>query len=146
MNTPVKVTAKDGQVVIASENKPEFGYVRVEQITTSFDGGWANRRKKSALIRGKVDELKQFGWKEGQALPGHIVTVESTVEPYPGADPKINPQTGEILTHNGEAIYRESFYTTNMQKVDELLQHDTVSVGEAVTDEATAEFEPSIEG
>ena len=137
----VKVTAKDGQVVVQSTNNPEFGYIRVQQTVTSFEDGWANVGNRSAIIRGRVENLKQLNYKEGQTLPGKIHVVESTTAPYDGADPKINPSTGEILTSNGQPIYREAYYTQNLQKTDQLIEHDSVTQENPQNAE---EFEPSI--
>ena len=114
----VKVTSKDGQVVIASANNAEYGYIRVESVVAKFENGWARQEKRSALVRGKVADLTALNWKENQSLPGKIVIVESTKEPYPGAQAKINPSTAEVMTFQGAAIYRDAFYTQNMSTED----------------------------
>ena len=135
MNTSnVTVTAKDGKVVIASENKPEFGYVRVEQITTVMENGWMNEQKRSALIRGKVESLSKIFKAEGQVLSGKIIVKESTTAFRPDQEPKRAGKDGEILTHNGMPIYREAFYTDDANASDVLLAHDkaTVNAGSSV--------------
>lgn len=139
---PVRVTAKEGQVVVPSENKPEFGYIRVEQEATSFDdNGWLRKGLRSALIRGRVEDLETLEYSEGQKLQGKIIIKESTKAPYDGAEPKINPQTGEILTKDDKPIYREAFYTLNPEHQDELISHDTVEESTPVASEATIDEE-----
>lgn len=127
MNNTVKVTAKDGKVVIPSTNKPDYGYIRVETTQTSMENGFVSTKKASALIRGKVEELKALNFKEGQSLSGKIFHKEST-ESYDGQEAKINPKTGEVITHNGMPIYRESFFTADLSKQDELLAGDKAEV------------------
>lgn len=114
------------QVITQSTNNPEYGYVRVESKTTTFENGWIRTATRSALIRGKVDELKPLeGLKQ---LPGKIVVKESLTPAYDGQDPKINPQTGEVLTKGGSPIYRQTFFTQNPAETDIFVAHDTVAV------------------
>jgi hypothetical protein len=126
MNT-VKVTARDGIVVNKTKNE-EFGYIRVESTTTTMENGWLRRQNRSALILGRYDDLVAANFREGQQIPGKIVVVESTTTNNPNNEPKINPQTGEVLMHNGSPIYRDTVFTTDLSKHDVLLQHDTVNV------------------
>lgn len=129
----VKVTANPTtkEVVTQSTTNPDFGFVRVEQISTEFSGGWMRKVKKSALIRGNYEDLKSLNYKEGQILPGKIQIVESVNPTNPDnleQDAKKNPQTDENLLHLGAQIYRVSVYTTDATVQDVLLQHDTVAV------------------
>ena len=41
-------------------------------------------------------------------------------------EPKINPQTGEVLTKGGLPIYRNSRLTLNMEETDVFIVHDKV--------------------
>ena len=127
MSTKVKVTAKEGQVVIMNENKPEYGYVRVESSTPKFENGFMTIEKRSALIRGKMDILKAGNFQNGQTLPGKIYHIESTTAPFEGAAAKINPSTSEEVLHGGLPIYRQSFYTTDLSMEDTLLENDKVA-------------------
>src|SRR6185503_19469074 len=116
----VKVTSKEGKIVIPSENKPEFGYLRVEAKNTSFEKGWLKNETRSALISGKVADLNALGLKEGQAIAGKIYVKESLTPFSPNQEPKINPQTKETITHGGQPVYRDSIFTADMSKADEL--------------------------
>lgn len=137
---PVKVTSKDGVVVIESTNNPEYGYVRLEQEAVNMENGWIRKQNRSAFIRGTVEDLKAMAFREGQTLPGKIVIVEATSSDNPRAQAKINPQTGEELTHSGQPIYRDAVYTTDLSRGDVLLQHDVVNVGYAQRQEADMEI------
>lgn len=118
------------QVITQSSNDPEFGYVRVESKTTTFENGWVRIATRSALIRGKVEDLKVFeGLKQ---IPGKILVKESLEPAYDGQAPKINPQTGEVLTNAGRPIYRQTFFTQNMNDTDLFISHDTVAVPKTV--------------
>lgn len=124
----VRITAdQDGNIIGVSQNNPEFGYVRVEQVAMTVNSqGWLRRSKRSALIKGKVIDLMEASFKENQELPGKIVVVESHV-PFnpenPERDLKIAGDTGIICRVHDQPIYRQSYYTTNESAQDELIMH-----------------------
>lgn len=124
----VVVTAdKNGNVIGVSENNPEYGYVRVEQ-TGSFinDQGWLRISRRSALIKGLVKDLIETGFSEGQELEGKLVVVES-LTPFntetPERDLKIAGETGVVCRIDDQPIYRQTFYTTNVNNQDQLIMH-----------------------
>jgi hypothetical protein len=124
----VVVTADaTGNVIGISKNNPEYGYVRVEQnVTQVNDRGWLRNVKRSALVKGKVSDLIEAGLNAGKTLPGKIVVVES-FQPFnpenPDRDLKIAGDTGIICRVDDEPIYRQTFYTTNENAVDDLIMH-----------------------
>lgn len=129
MQGKVVVTADaNNNVIGVSKNNPDYGYVRVEQ-TGAFinDQGWLRMTKRSALIKGLVSELIQAGFTAGQELAGKIVIVES-LTPFnsenPDRDLKIAGGTGVVCRIDDEPIYRQTFYTTNVNAVDQLLMHN----------------------
>ena len=128
MQSKVVVTADtNGNVIGVSENNPEYGYVRVEQSGAFInDQGWLRISKRSALIKGKVEDLLQAGFNQGQELPGKIVVVES-LTPFntqnPDRDLKIAGDTGVVCRIEDEPIYRQTFYTTNDTLNDQLIMH-----------------------
>lgn len=128
MTTKVRVTGdENGNVIGVSVNNPEYGYVRVEQrVTQVNDQGWLRISKRSALIKGKVEDLREAGFVAGQELPGRIVVIESLV-PFntenPDRDLKIAGSTGVVCRIDDEPIYRQTFYTSNENASDELLMH-----------------------
>lgn len=134
----VTVTAdKNGNIVKISENNPEFGFIRVEQIATQIANGWLRKVKRSAIINGNVNDLLDASFKDGQELAGKIVIVES-FNPFnpenPDRDLKIAGDTGIICRVNDQPIYRQSVYTVNDQAQDEFIMHDnTEEIKEVVT-------------
>jgi len=126
MSNKVKVTAVNGNVVIPSSNNPKYGYVRVESVEMQLENGWVRQSKRSALLRGEVDVLSQLGFSEGQTLPGKIVLKETTT-PLNANDLtqgiKQAGETGVACKVGDQPIYREAFYTTNMDATDVLLAH-----------------------
>lgn len=125
----VTVTAdKDGHVIGVSENNPEYGYIRVEQITTQIsDDGWLKNVKRSALIKGKVEDLASCGYEEGDQIAGKIVVRES-LEPFNPENPdknlKIAGETGIICRLDDQPIYRDTVFTTNLAATDQFIQHN----------------------
>jgi len=135
-----KVTVKadkNGNIVKISENNPEFGFIRVEQIATQIANGWLRKVKRSAIINGNVNDLLDASFKDGQELAGKIVIVES-FNPFnpenPDRDLKIAGDTGIICRVDDQPIYRQSVYTVNDQAQDEFIMHDnTEEIKEVVT-------------
>ena len=73
----VTVTAdKNGNIVKISENNPEFGFIRVEQIATQIANGWLRKVKRSAIINGNVNDLLDASFKDGQEL---ALNAENTI-------------------------------------------------------------------
>lgn len=129
MDNSVKVAAdKNGNVIGVSENNPEYGYIRIEQVATQISNdGWLRNVKRSALIKGKVEDLVDCAYQEGEVLPGKIIVVES-FKPFnslsPDRDLKIAGSTGIICRVDDQPIYRQTFYTTNANAIDELITHN----------------------
>lgn len=124
----VKVTAdQDGNVIGVSKNNPDYGYVRVEQQVTQInEQGWLRNAKRSALIKGLVRDLIEAGLKEGKELTGKIVVQES-FEPFnpqnPDRDLKFAGDTGILCRVDDQPVYRQTFFTTNLDAQDELIMH-----------------------
>ena len=128
-NSKVVVAAdKNGNVIGVSTNNPEYGYVRIEQTSVTINNdGWLRNSKRSALLKGKMEDLLALNLKEGQELPGKIVVVES-LTPFNPANPdrdlKIAGDTGIICRVDDQPIYRQTFYTMNPNAYDELITHN----------------------
>ena len=122
----VKVVAYKGNVVNPTKN-PDVAWVRVEQEVESIVNGWLQSSTRGALIMGKPEQLESK-FRENQVLTGKIVVRETLTPRYDGQSPKINPATGEILTKDGEPIYRNTMFTPSMNDQDELIEHDREEV------------------
>ena len=125
----VRVTADvNGNVIGISVNNPEYGYVRVEQSVTQIsEAGWLKPVRRSALIKGKVEDLAQAGFVEGHELSGKIIVKES-LTPFnpenPDKDLKVAGATGVICRIDDQPIYRQTFFTSNQDAYDDLITHD----------------------
>lgn len=116
-----------GNVIAPSFNNPEYGYIRVEQEALQINHeGWVKAAKRSAFIKGKVEDLKKFNYVPGQEIVGKIVVRES-LKPFNSENPdknlKIAGETGVICRVDDQPIYRECFFTTNVNAYDEFLTH-----------------------
>ena len=126
-----------GNVVNVSQNNPEYGYIRVQQVVTSFnETGWLKVSKRSALLKGKVEELTALDLRVDNELPGKIVVKESH-EPFnpqtPDRDLKIAGDTGIVCRVGDQPIYRQTFYTQDINAEDTLIMHDnTEEIKEAL--------------
>lgn len=131
MNSKVKVIGDaNGVVINQSQNSPEYGYVRVEQVRTLVDdNGFLRRKSVSALIQGTIADLQESGFYAGQELPGNVVVMES-MEPFnkknPERDYKVAGETGILCTVEGAPIFRKTVYTTASNAEDVTIKHDNV--------------------
>ena len=128
METKVLVTADAaGNVVVKSNNNPEYGHIRVEQTRMVIDdSGFARRKKLSALIPGRVEDLAGFGWSQGDEVDGKIVIKESLTafnKKDPERDYKIAGNTGIICKVDEQPIYRKHIYVLNSSVEDEVITH-----------------------
>jgi len=130
MNSKVKVIAdaETNAVVNVSDNNPEYGWVRVQQVRIVIDdNGFLRRKPVSALIPGTVTDLKGSGFFAGQELPGNVLVIES-LEPFnaknPERDLKIAGDTGIVCTLAGQPIYRKTVYSMSTSAEDILVKHD----------------------
>lgn len=129
MSNKVKVTGDEfGNVINLSENNPEYGYVRIEQqVNIVTEDGWFRPTKRSALLKGKVEDLKAGQFHIGMELPGKIIVKES-LTPFNPVNPdqhlKIAGDTGIICRIDDQPIYRDTFYTMNPEAQDILIMHD----------------------
>lgn len=123
----VTVASDSLQNVINVSENPEYGFIRVVQKLPKFVNGWIKFEVRSALIHGTIEDLKMLDYRKDQVLQGKIVVKES-LKPFNEKNPdrnlKIAGKTGVILRVDDQPIYRQTFYTTNMDEKDELIQHD----------------------
>ena len=127
MSNVIIVGDATGNVINISEN-PEFGYLRLKQETMKIGrGGWLRFENRTALIHGTVNDLMKADYRVNQKLPGKIVVSESLIpfnDKNPDRNLKVAGKTGVVLRVNDQPIYRQTFYTTEENATDELVQHD----------------------
>lgn len=137
MSKVVVVASPLGQVITVSEKNPEYGSIRVEQHVFEFNNkGFMTPRKRVAFIKGKVEHLKLLDYSADTTLEGKIVVLESLQAPNPDnslTGIKRAFDEGPVCLHGDEPIYRTTFYTTNIELQDTLIQHTNINeVREAV--------------
>jgi hypothetical protein len=125
----VKVVTSDstGNVINVSKNNPDYGYIRVESTSTQINGeGWLRTVKRSALIKGLVSDLVAANFSADQEIPGKIVVRES-LEPFnpenPDRDLKIAGESGIVCRVDDQPIYRQTFFTSDVNAQDDLIMH-----------------------
>lgn len=118
-------------VIVLGEKNPEYGSIMFEETSFTNTGGFLNKQKRVAFLRSDVETLKEYvssmGLKTGSIVPGKIVVLETTEPSYEGQSPKINPTSGEIITHKGNPIYRTTSIGT-IDQMDTLLESDKIEI------------------
>lgn len=108
----------------------EVGVVMVQSKTLSGLSALGRVSTRTAFITLEEDALEFLAddLKDGHAFPieGKIV-VEETLTPYikkdgSTQDAKINPRTGEEITYYGKPVYRNSFFTEDVNQSDVFLK------------------------
>ena len=124
-------------VINRNVKKPEFGYIGIRRKGFKFGVGsnFLSKDKSIAFISGRIEDLVEFV-KENELVVGtpvddllnvKVIIKESTEPFYPEQKPKINPQTMQVVTHNGMNIYRTSLLVDRDSKeTDQLLSNDAV--------------------
>lgn len=138
-NQTVKITKNPttGAIVTKSESNPDYGFIRVESQTTSLQKGFLRTNLRTALIQGLYEDLKNYvetnNLVHGSKLPGKILVIETTEQPYASMQPKRAGAEGDILKKDGLPIYRTTQYTEDLNAVDVLIQHDAVAINSFIT-------------
>ena len=142
MSVQVVKNKKTGAVVVPFAQSPDYGFIGVETVTMAFKGGWMNKERRYASIKGLVRELEALNFTDGQKLEGQILIKESFMQSYPDQQPKINPahdsvEVGDdgkvkysneaLVLSGGNRVYRNTIYTENMNDTDFILVSDTVN-------------------
>lgn len=140
----VKVTGDAaGNIINVSPDNQEYGYIRVEQTRAIVgDDGWGRKKTLSALIPGKIEDLKAFDWKKDEMIHGKIQIIES-LTPFnkknPEKDYKIAGETGIVCCVDGAPIYRRTIFTENVNANDITLEHNNKEAIKAAYDKLKAE-------
>lgn len=127
-DSKVIVTANAaGQVIIPSKNNPEWGYIRLEQTRMLVDEqNFVRKRTVSALLKGEISDLQQFGWKNGQEIGGRII-IKEQLTPFdkknPERDLKVAGKTNVICRSGSDPIYRKGFWVQNESEADVIIEH-----------------------
>lgn len=128
MKSKVKITADEaGNVIIRSQNNPDYGYIKVEQTRTLIDDtGFARRKKLVTIVSGIIEDLRSFGWTANEEVDGRIVIKESLKpfnKKFPERDLKIAGESGITCTKDGQDIYRKHYFSLDGEGKDILIEH-----------------------
>lgn len=140
----VKITAKDGIVVIGNTNDDgsprlsekdglQYGYIRLEGTSASFNNGFAELKKRSVLLRNTVEKLEELrsamNLNEGTELPGKIVLIDSKEKSFETQKPKRagKEDNAPVLTAEGAPIYMDSVYDPTGTLQDVKIAHDNIA-------------------
>lgn len=131
------VSTESNGLIGINPNKPEYGSIQMATTIRSF-GSFASKTRTVHFLSGTVEELKEivaeFSLSAGddfseKVQPSRIIVRESTTPFYDGQQPKMNPSTQEVVTHNGQDIYRETdLVGANSSETDSKLSNDKTGV------------------
>jgi len=153
MNTKVVVLADPATktVINLSANKPEWGYVRLQQLRFVADekSGFMRAKYVTALLPALVDDLQAANFYEGQEIAGKIV-VEESLTPFnknnPERDLKVAGATGIVCRVEGAPIYRRTRFSFNANSQDTYVQHDNISeLRAAYETEKSSAIQPNVD-
>jgi len=137
-------------IITINGNNPEWGFIMLRSNVMSITpNGFRNEEKRVGRYIARVEDLvkdvETFKLKEGddfgkKVFPVKLVIKEQTEPFYDGQEPKINPSSGEVITHNGQEIYRNTF----VQPLDSA-EPDTVLSIDREPVEAEKQLQPNTE-
>ena len=121
---------KTGELItrFKTEKGETFGKIRVDQSTLEISGGFSRFANRSAFITvdEKTADLLEPMLADGQPYPiqGKVVVTEALVPFYPGQEPKTKGAGGEVVLAGGKPVYRDTEFTSDLNKCDVLISHD----------------------
>ena len=140
----VKAHPVTGTIITYFENSEGeiFGKVRVDQRMPVINNGFMSFANRSAFITYDEETAKEMEsvLQEDKAFPiqGKVVVTESTEQFYEGQTPKTKGADGDIITHLGAPVYRETNYVFDIDAQDILLASDRDNVSVTAKAEANA--------
>ncbi len=128
MTNKVTVTARPKEDhIVVSENNDQYGYIRVQQKREMFnESGFLEIKPVSALVLGKVENLKALKWFNGLEVQGKIVIREQLV-PFSKVNPdqhlKLAGDTKVVCMSGDQPIYRNTYFSSDTNAKDVLVPH-----------------------
>jgi hypothetical protein len=139
----VKAHPETGAVItyFESEKGETYGKVRVDQRTPVVNNGYMSFANRSAFITMDEKTAKEMEsiLQEEQPYPiaGKVVVTESLTPFYDGQEPKTKGADGDVITHQGRPVYRDTQFVFDLDAVDTLLKSDRDS--DSATEDETPE-------
>jgi hypothetical protein len=142
--------SEDGLIRL-NTNKPEYGSLMLSTTVVTINNNFLNKSRRVGFITGKVEDIEDIiltnNLTDGsdfskEVSPHRIITLEKVesemTEDHKGFSEEINPSTGEVLSKEGQVIFRRTMVVSEgSDLVDTLVSHDSVPID----DEARAEFQ-----
>jgi len=145
LNAPHFVSnPKTGEIVTTFEGKDKktYGRVRLDQVTTQIRNNMESDVRRTAFItlqesvlerRMNDGSLVEFGPYIVAGQEGKLLVQESTTPFYEGQDPKTAGKDGDVITHGGMPVYRNTIFSIDGNSSDELLVSDSVNATVSAT-------------
>lgn len=141
---PVRILGdSEGRIIKVSDRNPRYGSIKISQrrpVMSLKGGNFINYKEITAFISGSVENLEEHvelaGWTVDKTIPGNIYIIESFSPFYPNQNPKINPETREVILVDGNQVYRQSFYDPSGREMDKIM-NGIYSKGSVYSEEIT---------
>lgn len=111
--------------------------LRQTGLNNSSIGGLSKRVAFKTIEKEVVDYLGEANIIEGMVWPqaGKLQIIE-TIKPYVSKagktqSPKVNPTTGEVITYQGNPVYRNTEFVADVNAVDVFLKDTPVEATDA---------------
>lgn len=137
----VKAHPTSGHVITWFKNSKgeKFGKVRVDQRAPVINNGYSSFANRSAFITyGEKDALEMEPLlQEDKPYPiaGKVQVIEATEPFYDGQEPKTKGADGDVITHLGAPVFRDTNYVFDLNAQDILLKGDKAGVRVTATAE-----------
>jgi len=141
----VKAHPVTGAIVTYFDNSKgeTFGKIRIDQRAPVINNGFMSFANRSAFITLDESTAKEMETilEEDKAypIPGKVVVTESLTPFYEGQEPKRKGAEGEVITHLGASVYRDTNYVFDLDAKDTLLAGDRDGVETPVSEEANSD-------
>jgi hypothetical protein len=137
-NVTVIANPKTGKVFNQNANLGKdgkaYGWFLVESSVLDTSGPIVSIKRRTAVkaISKEAYDAAAGLLQVGSQLPGKIVVREALEPFYDGQKAKTAGEGGEVCTFNGNPIYRETEFTSDLSASDELIAHTNVITGSSV--------------
>ena len=125
-------------IYMVQEREKAFDKTNIKNLLLSASSQTRFVRHIEQAHKNQVDTM---GIKPGFKFEGWNVSLIDTTEiPYPGAEPKRRGAEGDVITHEGAAVYEVTALTHGEESQDVKLAYDAVEETVSTKAEAPAEF------
>ena len=121
---------KTGLVITPSKKNTDWGTVRLDQEKVVINNGLMVKQRRTAFLRGEIAVLEEQGFTEDSADSkqiGTIIRKESFKPFFEDQEPKMNPETEELVLKDGKPVYLEFEFTKDLDRKDVWLEETPYS-------------------